>query len=254
MRSAEEWFSLYGESHQNPKNKLIHWVFIPPIALSTLGLCAAIPHPFGEGALHWGVIGAGLTLFFYASLSWTLTPGRGGFTPGLSLSYSSGAGNGPFGLGWQLGLPSVRRKTDRGLPRYLDLGEKADTYVLSDVEDLVPLLVLDGEDWVPVTRDVSEGDDTWTVQRFRPRIEGAFALIERWRRASDHRTWWRTRSRENTERVYGRSDQARLTDPDELNNVLPTADPDLVKALNRQLLALRTCAGPTCRVADSLPD
>ena len=75
MRSAEEWFSLYGESHQNPTNKLIHWVFIPPIALSTLGLCAAIPHPFGEGALHWGVIGAGLTLFFYASLSWTLTLG-----------------------------------------------------------------------------------------------------------------------------------------------------------------------------------
>ena len=46
----------------------------------------------------------------------------------------------------------------------------------------------------------------------------------------------------------------RLTDPDELDNVLPTADPDLVKSLNRQLLALRTCVGPTCRVADSLPD
>ena len=46
----------------------------------------------------------------------------------------------------------------------------------------------------------------------------------------------------------------RVTDPDELNNILSTADPDLVKSLNRQLLALRTCVGPTCRVADSLPD
>ena len=153
------------------------------------------------------------------SIPLPLTPGRGGFTPGLALSYSSGAGNGPFGLGCQLGLPSVRRKTDRGLPRYLDLGEKADTYVLSDVEDLVPLLVLDGEDWVPVTREVVDGDDTWTVQRFRPRIEGAFALIERWRRDTDHRTWWRTRSRENTERVYGRTDQTRLTNPDDAMHV-----------------------------------
>jgi uncharacterized membrane protein YGL010W len=75
MRSAEEWFSLYGESHRNPTNKLIHWVFIPPIALSTLGLCAAIPHPFGESGLHWGVVGAGLTMIFYASLSWTLALG-----------------------------------------------------------------------------------------------------------------------------------------------------------------------------------
>ncbi|MEQ1565849.1 MAG: SpvB/TcaC N-terminal domain-containing protein, partial [Myxococcota bacterium] len=38
-----------------------------------------------------------------------LTPGRGGFTPALSLSYDSGAGNGPFGLGWRLSLPSIRR-------------------------------------------------------------------------------------------------------------------------------------------------
>ncbi|MEQ1660151.1 MAG: SpvB/TcaC N-terminal domain-containing protein, partial [Hylemonella sp.] len=28
------------------------------------------------------------------------SPGRGGFGPQLSLSYDSGAGNGPFGLGW----------------------------------------------------------------------------------------------------------------------------------------------------------
>ena len=51
------------------------------------------------------------------------SPGRSGFGPQLSLSYDSGAGNGPFGFGWSLGLPSVTRKTDKGLPRYLDADE-----------------------------------------------------------------------------------------------------------------------------------
>lgn len=40
--------------------------------------------------------------------------GRSGFAPQLSLSYDSGAGNGPFGLGWSLSLPSITRKTDKG--------------------------------------------------------------------------------------------------------------------------------------------
>src|SRR5258706_680252 len=50
-------------------------------------------------------------------------PGRSGFGPQLSLSYDSGAGNGPFGFGWALGLPQITRKTDRGLPRYDDVEE-----------------------------------------------------------------------------------------------------------------------------------
>jgi len=46
--------------------------------------------------------------------------GRTDFDPQLSLSYDSGAGNGPFGFGWSLALPSITRKTDKGLPRYRD--------------------------------------------------------------------------------------------------------------------------------------
>ena len=44
------------------------------------------------------------------------SPGRSGFGPQLSLSYDSGAGNGPFGFGWNLSAPSITRKTDKGLP------------------------------------------------------------------------------------------------------------------------------------------
>jgi len=62
------------------------------------------------------------------------SPGRSGFGPQLSLSYDSGAGNGPFGFGWSLSLPSITRKTDKGLPRYLDGQAQAldsDVFILS---------------------------------------------------------------------------------------------------------------------------
>ena len=52
-----------------------------------------------------------------------VSPGRSGFGPQLALSYDSGAGNGPFGFGWSLGLPNITRKTDEGLPQYDDAGE-----------------------------------------------------------------------------------------------------------------------------------
>ena len=67
------------------------------------------------------------------------SPGRGGFDLGLGLHYDSGAGNGPFGVGWQLSVPSITRKTDKGLPRYLDDGDESDVFILSGAEDLVPV-------------------------------------------------------------------------------------------------------------------
>ena len=72
------------------------------------------------------------------------SPGRSGFGPQLSLSYDSGAGNGPFGFGWSLSLPSITRRTEKGIPRYLDTQE-SDVFVLSGAEDLVPVLVPDAE-------------------------------------------------------------------------------------------------------------
>src|ERR1700692_3463545 len=41
------------------------------------------------------------------------SPGRSGFGPQMSLTYDSGTGNGPFGLGWNLTLPAITRKTDK---------------------------------------------------------------------------------------------------------------------------------------------
>lgn len=62
-----------------------------------------------------------------------ISPGRSRFGPQLSLSYDSGAGNGPFGFGWSLALPSLTRRTDKGLPQYADV-EESDTFILSGRE------------------------------------------------------------------------------------------------------------------------
>ena len=66
------------------------------------------------------------------------SPGRSGFGPQLSLSYDSGLGNGPFGFGWRLSLPAITRKTEKGLPQYLD-SQESDVFILSGAEDLVPV-------------------------------------------------------------------------------------------------------------------
>src|SRR5215510_1207154 len=64
-----------------------------------------------------------------------LPAGRNGFHPQLNLVYSTGNGNGAFGLGWGLSVPGVSRKTSQGLPRY----DVTDVFVLSGAEDLVPV-------------------------------------------------------------------------------------------------------------------
>lgn len=58
----------------------------------------------------------------------SLPPGRNGFQPELKLVYSTGNGNGPFGLDWSLSVPGVSRKTAKGVPVY---DNTKDTFVLS---------------------------------------------------------------------------------------------------------------------------
>jgi hypothetical protein len=161
------------------------------------------------------------------------SPGRSGFGPQLALSYDSGAGNGPFGLGWSLSLPAITRKTDKGLPQYLDADE-SDVFILSGSEDLVPVYRQDVDGtWVgahagyqrdPVelwVRDprgsllVHEDDvDGFRVRRYRPRIEGLFARIERWSKiGAPSEVHWRSISKDNILTLYGLDSGSRITDP-----------------------------------------
>ena len=99
---------------------------------------AAISLPKGGGAVQ----GIGETFqpnLFTGTGNFSIpiatSPGRNRFGPALSLQYSSGNGNGPFGLGWQLSVPRITRKTEKGLPTYTN----QDVFVISGAEDLVPV-------------------------------------------------------------------------------------------------------------------
>lgn len=130
-----------------------------------------------------------------------LTPARGELTPQLNLTYDSGAGNGPFGLGWSLDVPSICRKTDKGLPKYCD---DTDVFQLSGAEDLVPAVF-------PAQR----GDGVFDVVAYRPRTEGLYSRIERWRDRTSGDTHWRVTSKTNVTSVFGRTAATRIADPDD---------------------------------------
>ncbi|HRI70383.1 MAG TPA: SpvB/TcaC N-terminal domain-containing protein, partial [Polyangium sp.] len=123
------------------------------------------------------------------------SPGRGGFGPELSVAYDSGGGNGPFGVGFRLSVPSITRKTERGLPEWDDRND-SDTFILSGAEDLVRC-------------DEQPADAN--VVRYRPRVEGLFARIERVREGAE--VYWRAITKDNVTSIYGRTAQARIAHP-----------------------------------------
>lgn len=158
------------------------------------------------------------------SIPLPFSPARGA-SPALSLSYSSGAGNGIFGLGWNLSLSSIKRKTDKGLPQYLDASD-SDTFLFSEAEDLVPefsknpdgSFQLDAEnEYVINERDSMDG--LCTIRNYKPRIEGLFARIERWTEKANGRIKWRVISKENTTTLFGWSTNSIVSNPEDSNKI-----------------------------------
>ncbi|TRX47105.1 hypothetical protein FNH22_30570, partial [Fulvivirga sp. M361] len=137
-----------------------------------------------------------------------LSQGRNGFTPQLALSYDSGNGNGAFGMGWNIALPSIYRKTQKGLPKYHDDIE-SDIFLLAGSEDLVPELKNENGNWTEVTR--AEG--TFSIKSYRPRVEGLFAKIEKYTDNISGIAYWQVTTKDNITSVYGKTVSARIFDP-----------------------------------------
>lgn len=82
MRPIDQLFAEYGESHLNPTNKAIHWVCVPLIFFSIVGLLASIPSAAVQAVLgpgnpyaNWGGVALVLVLLYYISLSIWLAVG-----------------------------------------------------------------------------------------------------------------------------------------------------------------------------------
>jgi len=150
------------------------------------------------------------------SIPLPVTPGRSNFSPSLSLSYNSGGGNSPYGLGWTVDYPMIQRKTDKKLPRYRD-GLEEDVFMLAGAEDLVPYLVEDTVNggYKSITTTTPDG---YTVKRYRPRIEGGFARIEKISHAT-HGSYWKVTSKENTATFFGKTVSARIADPEDATRI-----------------------------------
>jgi hypothetical protein len=152
--------------------------------------------PSGGGALQGLAETFTLDLFTgtpYYSVPIAVPPGHNAFQLQLSLTYSSGNGNGPFGLGWQLSVLAVTRKTAKGVPLYDDA---QDIFILPGSEDLVP----------------ATGTPPDPMQ-YQPRIESLFARI-----VYDHSVGtWTVQTRDGLSSVYGKALAAGADPPIAVN-------------------------------------
>lgn len=76
MRNLEQFLQAYGESHRNPVNQVVHFICVPLIFFSTLGLLWLVPIGAWLGLPQW-INGATLLalvgFIFYARLKlWVL--------------------------------------------------------------------------------------------------------------------------------------------------------------------------------------
>lgn len=77
MKTQKQWFSEYAESHQNKTNQIIHYICVPTIFFSIVGLIMSIPatsiHSIFELNIplieNWATLIFALLLIFYFTLS-----------------------------------------------------------------------------------------------------------------------------------------------------------------------------------------
>ena len=80
MRTLNDWFQEYGESHRNKTNKMIHYICVPTIFFNIVGLLMSIPATFLENltgyhnplVVNWATIALIFMLLFYVRLSFTV--------------------------------------------------------------------------------------------------------------------------------------------------------------------------------------
>lgn len=146
------------------------------------------------------------------SLPLPISPGRG-YAPSLALSYSSGAGNSEFAMGWSCAPMAIRRRTSKGVPQYTD----DDTFLAPDGEELVPERDTSGQVVITTTSRYGELElgEEYRVTRYFPCIEGGFSRIEQWSPSAGGPAFWLIRAADGQLFCLGKAAHARIADPDD---------------------------------------
>ncbi|MGB2245841.1 MAG: DUF962 domain-containing protein, partial [Flavobacteriaceae bacterium] len=77
MKTMQDWLDAYAVSHQNKTNKAIHFICVPLIVFSLVGLLMSIPNDIlknisglnSDTIANWAVVTLVPILFFYLRLS-----------------------------------------------------------------------------------------------------------------------------------------------------------------------------------------
>jgi len=83
MKTMQDWFDAYGMSHKNHTNKTIHWICVPLIFYSILGLLSLVPFDFIKGwfptgvqpFIHLGTVLVLIGILFFIRLSFSIALG-----------------------------------------------------------------------------------------------------------------------------------------------------------------------------------
>ena len=77
MKTITEWLDEYGTHHKNPVNKIIHWICVPLIFFSVVGLLYSVKLPYTvlHFKLNLAVFALVFVMLFYQKLSATLSFG-----------------------------------------------------------------------------------------------------------------------------------------------------------------------------------
>ena len=76
MQNIDTLLAHYGESHQNGTNKMIHWLCVPSIMFSLIGLLYSLPFFTTKTMfLNWGAVFLAAALVYYFRLSMMMFAG-----------------------------------------------------------------------------------------------------------------------------------------------------------------------------------
>ncbi|MFM9381943.1 SpvB/TcaC N-terminal domain-containing protein [Pseudomonas sp. UV AK001] len=130
--------------------------------------------------------------------------------PELQLVYDGNAGNGKCGLGWDLPLPAISRKTSKGVPKY-----EATDVMQADGTDLRPELTARGRiKATRRTRGKGKNARKFSVVRYLPRLESTFDRYEFWTPDTGNPFWVVSRA-DGSQHCYGNTPESCIYDPED---------------------------------------